>query len=199
MGGPPLGARLGNSFFDRPVLDVARELIGCTVLHGDTGGIVVEAEAYHETEPAAHSYGGPTPRSKVLFESPGTAYVYFSYGMHTMLNAVVEAEGVGAAVLIRALEPTHGVETMQQRRGRDELNELCSGPGKLAQALGIGLALNETSLIDGAIAIHEPMRQFKGSIASSVRVGITKAADLEWRFMANDSEYVSKPRQVTGR
>src|SRR3954453_11393196 len=138
---------LPRSFYDRPVLEVAPELIGCVVTHGDTSGVIVETEAYHETEPACHAYAGRTPRTEVLFGEPGIAYVYRSCGTHALLNAVCEPDGVGAAVLIRALEPLAGVERMRARRGsvgarpaRD--SDLCSGPGKLTQALGIWLDEN---------------------------------------------------------
>ena len=121
---------------------VAQALIGRVVRVGEAAGMIVETEAYHEIEPACHAYAGLTPRTRTLFGPPGRAYVYLSYGMHTMLNAVCEREGVGAAVLIRALEPLEGIELMRERRGRERLEELCSGPGKLTQALGIALADN---------------------------------------------------------
>jgi DNA-3-methyladenine glycosylase len=135
---------LPADFYARPVLEVAPDLIGCTVEHGETSGVIVETEAYHESEPACHAFAGHTPRTKTLFGPPGLAYVYRSYGIHAMLNAVCEPEGVGAAVLIRALAPLTGIEQMRARRGligarpaRDR--DLCSGPGKLTQALGIWL------------------------------------------------------------
>jgi DNA-3-methyladenine glycosylase len=118
-----------RAFFDRPVLEVARDLVGCVVTHGDTAGVIVETEAYHDSEPASHAFVGLTPRTRVLFGSPGRAYVYFSYGMHWMLNAVCEPAGVGAAVLIRALEPVQGIDHMRERRGMDAVRQLCSGPG----------------------------------------------------------------------
>src|SRR3954447_5305574 len=131
-----------RTFFARPVLDVARELIGWTVRHGDTAGVIVETEAYHMDEPACHAFVGVTPRTETLFGPPGVAYVYRSYGIHALLNIVCEPEGVGAAVLIRALEPTEGIELMRLRRRLDRVENLCSGPGKLTQALDIGLDRN---------------------------------------------------------
>jgi DNA-3-methyladenine glycosylase len=177
MPAPSLTA-LRPEFYDRPVLEVARDLVGCTVVHGETAGVIVETEAYHESEPACHAYIGVTPRTRVLFGAPGTAYVYRSYGIHALLNAVCEPEGVGAAVLIRALEPVCGLELMRARRGSDDL---CSGPGKLTQALGVELTENDTSLIDGPIRIDPggPL-----PVTASRRIGITKAAELEWRFCA---------------
>ena len=134
--------RLAQDFYERSVHDVARDLIGCVVRHGETAGRIVETESYHMEEPACHAFAGVTERTRTLYGEPGRAYVYFSYGIHSLLNAVAEGEGVGAAVLIRALEPVDGVELMRQRRGLARTEDLCSGPGKLTQALGIGLSLN---------------------------------------------------------
>jgi DNA-3-methyladenine glycosylase len=175
-----------------PVVEVARALVGCTIRHGDTSGVIVETEAYHESEPACHAYVGRTARTVTLFGMPGTAYVYFSYGIHALLNVVCEREGVGAAVLIRALEPLGGIEVMRLRRGPVRDEDLCSGPGKLTQALGVGLELNGTDLFGGPIRLgprHGPARR----ILSGPRIGITKAADLPWRFCAAGSRHVSKP------
>ena len=133
------------------VVDAAKALVGCTLEHEDAVGVIVETEAYHEVEPAAHSHIGMTPRSRVLFEAPGRLYVYRSYGIHALANVVVEPEGVGAAVLIRALEPIEGLGTMAMRRGRTRPVDLCSGPGKLTQALGIELIHNDTSVRDGPV------------------------------------------------
>jgi DNA-3-methyladenine glycosylase len=154
----------------------------------------VEVESYHQVEPASHAYGGLTARNRSLFGGPGLAYVYRSYGIHACLNAVAEDDGVGAAVLIRALEPVAGVELMCERRGSERLEELCSGPGKLTQALGIGLELDGTSLVSGPIEVlaretgARPPRIVRGE-----RIGITKAADLPWRFCDADSRHVSRP------
>ena len=131
-----------RDFYDRPVLEVARDLIGCVVTHEDCSGVIVETEAYHDTEPASHAFVGLTPRTATLFGPPGIAYVYRSYGIHALLNAVAEPGGVGAGVLIRALEPLSGIDTMRRRRGMSKLEALCSGPGKLTQALGVELIHN---------------------------------------------------------
>jgi DNA-3-methyladenine glycosylase len=181
---------LPAAFYARPVLDVAPELVGCTVVHGSAAGVIVETEAYHQQEPACHAFVGLTARTRVLFEAPGTAYVYRSYGIHALLNAVCEPEGVGAAVLIRALEPLDGVGEMIARRRVAREADLCNGPGKLTQALGIELVDNGTSLIDGAVRIlaGEPREYVTG-----LRVGITKAAELPWRFAARGSRGVSRP------
>src|SRR4051794_6075438 len=145
---------LPPSFYDRPVLEVAQDLVGCVVEHDGCAGVIVETEAYHHSEPACHAYVGLTSRTSVLFGPPGAAYVYRSYGIHALLNAVCEAPEVGAAVLIRALEPLEGIELMRERRGLERLEDLCSGPGKLTQALGIDLELNATSLEGGPILVH---------------------------------------------
>ncbi|MBB4663675.1 DNA-3-methyladenine glycosylase [Conexibacter arvalis] len=185
---------LPRSFYDRPVVEVARDLVGCVVTHGETSGVIVETEAYHDSEPACHAYVGLTPRTRVLFGPPGHAYVYRSYGIHALLNAVCEHEGVGAAVLIRALEPLAGVELMRDRRRLTRPEDLCSGPGKLTQALGVELELNESDLVDGPIAIAPRPPAWEGvELLASTRIGITKAAELPWRFCARGSRSVSKP------
>jgi DNA-3-methyladenine glycosylase len=191
---------LPAEFYARPVVEVASELIGCTVEHQGCAGVIVETEAYHESEPACHAFAGLTPRTEVLFGEPGIAYVYRSYGIHAMLNAVCEDKGVGAAVLIRALAPLDGLEQMRVRRGlvggrpaRDL--DLCSGPGKLTQAFGIWLDENSTSLARGPVRISErsgPWRE--PEIAVGTRVGITHAVDLPWRFAAAGDRNVSRPR-----
>lgn len=168
-------------------------MVGCVIRHGDTAGRIVETEAYHDTEPACHAFAGLTPRTRVLFGPPGIAYVYRSYGIHSLLNAVTEPEGTGAAVLIRALEPIEGIDLMRERRGLERVEDLCSGPGKLTQALGIGLDLNDTPL-DGPISVYprapgEPPRTVAGT-----RIGITRAVELPWRFCDLDSRCVSRPR-----
>jgi DNA-3-methyladenine glycosylase len=187
--------RLERGFYDRPVLEVARDLVGCVVRHGPTAGVIVETEAYHHSEPACHAYVGLTPRTKTLYGPPGVAYVYRSYGIHALLNAVCEPEGEGAAVLVRALEPLDGIAAMRARRGAHlRLEDLCSGPGKLTQALGIGLELNGTSLLDGPVAFEAPVRARPAiEVTVGPRVGITKAAELPWRFCALGSRHVSRP------
>jgi DNA-3-methyladenine glycosylase len=184
---------LRRDFYARSVHDVARDLVGCIVRHGPTAGRIVEVESYHEEEPACHAFAGLTARTRPLFGPPGRTYVYRSYGIHALLNAVAEEDGVGAAVLIRALEPLEGLDLMRARRGLDPERMLCSGPGKLTQALGIGLGLNDTPLTGGGpIEIlppeHEPV------LVEDIRIGITKAIDLPWRFCdVTRAEYVSKP------
>ena len=185
---------LDAAFFGRPVLEVAPDLLGCTVTHGETGGVIVETEAYHDSEPACHAHIGLTARTHVLFGPPGTAYVYRSYGIHALLNAVCEPEGVGAAVLIRALEPLAGLELMRARRGLEGETDLCSGPGKLTQALGIELTENATDLARGPIRFGPPPRHWREvEYVAGPRVGITKAAELPWRFCAVGSRSVSRP------
>jgi DNA-3-methyladenine glycosylase len=201
---------LAADFYDRSVLEVARELIGCTVEHRGRSGVIVETEAYHESEPACHAFAGLTPRTRTLFGAPGCAYVYRSYGVHALLNAVCEPEGVGAAVLIRALEPREGVGEMRVRReasvaradGRRSLRdtELCSGPGKLTQALGIWLSENGGDLSEGPITIAPRAGEWRQApLAIGPRVGITKAVELPWRFCAAGNRHVSSPRPMAGR
>jgi DNA-3-methyladenine glycosylase len=186
--------RLERSFYARSVHDVARDLVGCVVRHGATAGRIVETESYHMDEPACHAYAGLTGRTHTLFGEPGHAYVYFSYGVHSLLNAVAEEEGTGAAVLIRALEPVGGLDLMRARRGVERPEDLCSGPGKLTQALGIGLELGGSSLVSGPIEVlaREPGAR-EPRIVIGERIGITKAADLPWRFCDADSRHVSRP------
>ena len=186
--------KLSQSFYDRSVHEVARELIGCVVRHGETAGRIVETESYHMEEPACHAFAGVTERTRTLYGEPGRAYVYFSYGIHSLLNAVAEPEGVGAAVLIRALEPVDGIDVMRARRGLERAEELCSGPGKLTQALDIGLSLNGSSLVDGPIELvtREPGAR-EPRVVVGERVGITKAVELPWRFCDADSRHVSRP------
>jgi len=178
-------------FYARSVHDVARDLVGCVLRHGETAGRIVETESYHESEPACHAHVGLTARTHTLFREPGVAYVYRSYGVHALLNAVCEPEGVGAAVLIRALEPLEGLDLMRERRALARDEDLCSGPGKLTQALGIGLALNGSLLTAGPILV-EP-RHAAPRLVESTRIGITKAAALPWRFCDADSRHVSRP------
>ena len=184
---------MNRAFYDRGVVDVARDLVGCVLRHGDSAGVIVETEAYHESEPACHAHVGLTARTHILFGPPARAYVYRSYGIHALFNAVCEDEGVGAAVLIRALEPLDGVELMRERRGLTRLEDLCSGPGKLTQALGIELGLNASDLLGGPSAI-EPRLAEPGQLVAGPRIGITKAAELPWRFSAAGSPFVSRPR-----
>ena len=177
-----------------PVVEAARMLVGCTIAHGECSGVIVETEAYHDSEPACHAFVGLTPRTKTLFEAPGIAYVYRSYGIHALLNVVVEPEGVGAAVLIRALEPLTGLDPMRARRGLDRPTDLCSGPGKLTQALGIWLDLNETPLLGGPIRLGPPPPDHpEPAVVVGPRIGITRAVDLPWRFCVAGNRNVSRP------
>ncbi len=215
---------LGSEFYDRPVVEVAEALIGCTVSfatpgRSPIGGVIVETEAYHESEPACHAFVGLTPRTETLFGAPGRAYVYRSYGIHVLLNAVCEPEGVGAAVLIRALEPLVGVEEMRARREANggpmspnrkssdlrsagrylSETDLCSGPGKLTQALGIRLSENGGDLRTGPITICAPADGWERPVVAGERVGITKAVELRWRFCVVGNRHVSSPRPTGWR
>ncbi|CAD7055110.1 DNA-3-methyladenine glycosylase [Pseudorhizobium endolithicum] len=181
-------ADVQHSAFDRPAVEVASDLIGAELLFGGAGGIVVEAEAYMPDDPASHSYRGRTSRNRSMFGPSGHAYVYRSYGIHWCLNVVCQA---GSAVLIRALEPVEGIADMQARRGRQELHLLCSGPGRVCQALGI------TGEHDGLSLLHLPFRltlaqQSPGSILTGKRIGITRAVDMPWRFGLKGSVHLSR-------
>jgi DNA-3-methyladenine glycosylase len=188
---PKLGKPLKSVFFARSVHTVAPDLIGATMLVDGVGGIIVEVEAYHHSEPAAHSFNGPTPRTLVMFGPPGVAYVYRSYGIHWCINFVCEKAGSASAVLIRALQPTHGIPTMRRRRGLHDERSLCSGPGKLCEALGITDAHNGLALDAPPIALYA--RIGKVDVAVGVRIGITKAAELPWRYGLKGSKFVSRP------
>jgi DNA-3-methyladenine glycosylase len=184
-----------REFFARPVVEVARDLVGCVISHDGAAGLIVETEAYHQTEPACHAFVGVTPRTRTLFGPPGRAYVYRSYGVHACLNAVCEDEGTGAAVLIRALEPLAGVDAMRARRGLGRPEDLCSGPGKLTQALAVELRHDGADLAVGPLVLHaRPTDREPPALVAGPRVGITKAADLPWRFCAAGSAHVSRPR-----
>jgi DNA-3-methyladenine glycosylase len=191
---PALGKPVKRAFFARSVHEVAPDLIGATLLVNGVGGLIVEVEAYHHTEPAAHSFRGPTPRNRVMFGPPGFSYVYRSYGIHWCVNFVCEAEGSASAVLIRALQPTHGLPAMRRRRGLRDDRALCSGPGKLCEALGITIAQSELALDQPPYAIHA--RAGKADVVSGIRIGITKAVDLPWRYGLRGSKFVSKPFPV---
>ena len=187
----PLGRRLKRPFFARSVHEVAPDLIGATLLVDGVGGTIVEVEAYHHTDPAAHSFNGPTPRNRVMFGPPGFTYVYRSYGIHWCVNLVCEEEGSASAVLIRALEPTYGVAAMRRRRGLDDIRRLCSGPGKLTEALGITHRHNGLALDAAPFALHARTETI--DVTSGVRIGITKAAELPWRYGLKDSPFLSRP------
>lgn len=186
-------APLPAAFYERPVLEVARDLVGCVVHHGAASGRILETEAYHESEPACHAYVGLTGRTRVLFGPPGQAYVYRSYGIHALLNAVCDADGVGAAVLLRALAPLTDVESMRARRAGVDDARLSDGPGKLTQALGVGLEANDTSLAAGPVWVTGRPDGRQPLLVCGPRIGITKAADLPWRFCASGERGVSRP------
>ncbi len=184
--------RLDAGFFDRSVHTVARELIGCRLFFEGCGGVIVETESYERDDPACHAYVGLTTRTEPLFGPPGRAYVYLSYGIHSLLNAVAEPEGEAAAVLIRALEPTAGLEEMRvRRRGRGDI-DLCSGPGKLTEALGIGLDSNNADLASDPFLFLPREPGWEGEVVTGPRVGISKATERPWRFSLADSRFVSR-------
>jgi DNA-3-methyladenine glycosylase len=184
-------ARLRRKFFDRSVHEVAPELIGATLLFNGVGGVIVEVEAYHHTDPAAHSFNGETARNAIMFGPPGFAYVYRSYGIHWCVNFVCETEGSASAVLIRAVEPIEGLSAMRRRRGGVDDRLLCSGPGKLCEALGItgkhnGLALDRSPFeLRARASVPE--------VVAGPRIGITKAVELPWRYGLKGSRFLSKP------
>lgn len=187
---------LSRDFYNRDTVQVARELLGCLLVHhsteGLTAGIIVETEAYlQHGDPACHTHRGMTPRNKVMFGPPGHAYVYFTYGVHYCFNAVTQPDGVGDAVLIRALQPELGIELMQKRRGRERLKDLCSGPGKLVQAMGINKEHNGSDLLTGPVRIY-PGEQEVSDIITTTRIGIKAGADLPLRFYIKGSHYISK-------
>jgi DNA-3-methyladenine glycosylase len=187
----PKPPRLRRSFFDRSVHDVAPELIGATLLVDGVGGIIVELEAYHHTDPAAHSYNGRTERNAVMFGPAGYAYVYRSYGIHWCLNFVCEEEGSASAVLIRAIAPTEGLAAMRRRRGLKDERALCSGPGKLCEALAVTQEHNGLPLDRAPFELHA--RSKTQDIVTGARIGITKAVENPWRYGLKGSRFLSKP------
>lgn len=188
------GVEIGPEFFERSVHEVARELIGCRLLYGGCGGTIVETESYDRDDPACHAFVGLTPRTATLFGPPGRAYVYLSYGIHSLLNFVCEPEGEAAAVLIRALQPTDGLGSMRRRRGARPDADLCSGPGKLTEALGIGLEEDGADLAREPFALTAPVGEGRPEVLTGPRIGITKAVERPWRFCAAGSSFVSRPR-----
>jgi DNA-3-methyladenine glycosylase len=183
--------QLGRDFYAGSVHDVAPRLVGALLLVDGVGGTIVEVEAYHPEDPASHAFRGRTHRNASMFGPPGHAYVYRSYGIHWCLNLVCEEEGTAAAVLIRALEPTHGLERMRERRRTDSERLLCAGPGRLCEALAV------TGAHDGA-ALDEPPFELRArtqqvEVVATPRIGITRAADLPWRYVLAGSRFVSRP------
>jgi len=187
----PTPTLLPKAFFNRDVHAVAPDLIGASLLFNGVGGLIVEVEAYHHTDPAAHSYGGPTVRNAVMFGPPGYAYVYRSYGVHWCVNFVCEPKGSASAVLLRALQPTTGLPAMRRRRGVADDRLLCSGPGKLCEALGVTGKHGGLPLDRAPFALHARAEDLP--IVVGPRIGITKAADLPWRYGLAGSRYLSKP------
>ena len=185
---------LDAGFFERSVHDVARDLVGCELSFGGVGGVIVETESYERDDPACHAYVGLTPRTAALFGPPGHAYVYLSYGIHSCLNFVCEPEGTAAAVLIRALEPRWRIDDMRERRGRVDPRELCSGPGKLTEALAVGLEMNGARLTEPPFELRSRAPEWmEVEVATGPRIGISRAADYPWRFCAAGSAFLSRP------
>jgi DNA-3-methyladenine glycosylase len=184
------GERLTREFFARPVLEVAPELIGATLLVDGVGGHVVEVEAYDEDDPASHGFRGRTPRNAAMFGPPGHAYIYRSYGVHWCLNLVCEREGRAEAVLVRALEPVQGIDAMRARRGVEDVRALCSGPGKLCQALGVTRTYDGLALDEAPFALLA--RTATPEIVVGPRIGITKAAELLRRYGLARSPFLSR-------
>lgn len=188
-----VAATLDRGFFERPPRDVAAGLIGCTLLHRGVGGVIVETEAYERGDPACHAFGGRTPRTAPLFGPPGHAYVYLCYGIHSMFNLVAEPTGTAAAVLIRALEPTAGIELMRRRRGRDGIHDLCSGPGKICEALAIELSQTGADALREPFRIHAPDGPSDDEVVAGARIGLNRAADYPWRYCLAGSGFLSRP------
>jgi DNA-3-methyladenine glycosylase len=188
--------KLNRNFYNQSTLKVAKELLGKYLIVKMNGeilsGRIVETEAYiGYKDPASHAYRGMTPRNEVMFGDPGYAYVYFTYGMHHCLNLVTEKRGYPAAVLIRAIEPTNGIELMKKRRKRNDLKDLTTGPAKLCQALGIDLKLNGTDLCSEELFVEDRGEQVK-RINSSSRIGIKEEKKRKWRFFIRNNEFVSR-------
>ncbi len=190
----PAGGLLEAAFFERSVHAVASDLIGCSLRFGGVGGVIVETESYERDDPACHAHVGLTPRTEVLFGPPAYAYVYLSYGIHSLLNFVAEPKGSAAAVLIRALEPVWEIEAMRGRRGVSGVRALCSGPGKLTEALGIGLDSNRTPVTRPPFELRTRSGKWKGvEVVTGPRIGINVATERPWRFCAAGSRYLSRP------
>jgi DNA-3-methyladenine glycosylase len=187
--------RLSKGFFRRSVHEVAPDLIGATLLFNGVGGRLVEVEAYHHTDPAAHSYRGQTRRNAVMFGPAGYTYVYRSYGIHWCLNLVCEPKGSASAVLIRALEPTDGLPLMRRRRGLSDVRLLCAGPGRVCEALGITAAHNGLALDEPPFALFARTREVE--VIAGPRIGITKAVEKPWRYGLKGSAFLSKPFHPT--
>lgn len=188
--------RPGADFFNKSVFNLAKDLLGCELVHksnqGVTAGIIVETEVYHQNDEASHSYRGKTNRTKVMFGPPGYTYVYFTYGMHWCFNITAEKSGVGAAVLIRALEPTQGIKLMKKRRIKDSVYELCSGPSKLVQAMGISKSDYGKPVFSGKFRLNPRAKAANLDIRSGPRIGISRAQDKPWRFWIKENPFISR-------
>ena len=185
--------------FDAPSIQVARALIGASLYISGVGGRIVETEAYDQSEPASHTFGGQTLRNAVMFGPSGRAYVYRSYGLHWCLNVVCMRPGHGAGVLIRAIEPTRGIAAMRERRGLEDLRLLCSGPGRLCQALGVTYAMNGLRFDRPPFRLVPRAEDAVVTVASGTRIGISKSRELDWRFVLAGSAFLSKPlREIPG-
>lgn len=182
--------------FDAPSLEVARALIGTSLFVAGVGGRIVETEAYDQSEPASHTFGGKTPRNAVMFGPSGRAYVYRSYGLHWCLNVVCMPAGHGAGVLIRAIEPTRGIAAMRERRGLHELRLLCAGPGRLCQALGVTHAMNGLRFDRPPFRLASRGEDATFQVGIGMRIGISKSRELPWRFVLAGSAYLSKPMRA---
>jgi DNA-3-methyladenine glycosylase len=187
---------LGREFFARSVHEVAPDLIGCTLLVDGVGGRIVEVEAYDSEDPASHGFRGQTARNRSMFGPPGHAYVYRSYGVHWCLNLVCAGEGVPEAVLVRALEPTDGLDVMRERRGLDVERLLCSGPGRLCQALGVTVDHDGAALDRPPFTLHAAPETV--AVTNGPRIGITRAAELPWRYGLAGSRFLSRPLAAAG-
>lgn len=186
---------LPQAFFQKDALELAPSLLGCTLMHetdtGVTSGLIVETEAYSQEDAASHSYRGETERTKAMFGPGGHAYIYFTYGMHYCFNIVSGPKGHGQGVLIRALEPLHGIDIMKQRRSKEELRELCNGPAKLVQAMGISMEHYGAPLFEGNLRIEKGPKRDR-EIISGPRIGISREKEKPWRFWIKDSSFISK-------
>jgi DNA-3-methyladenine glycosylase len=190
---PDLGRPLEEPFFARPPREVARDLIGCGLFHRGVGGTIVETEAYERDDPACHAFIGRTARTAVLFGPPARAYVYLCYGIHRMFNVVTDEDGIAAAVLVRALEPTAGLHEMRARRGAEKAPQaLCSGPGKLCEALAIELGQTHLSVLEPPFAMTARKAAAEPDIVAGPRIGITKGVDLPWRYCLAGSAHLSR-------
>jgi DNA-3-methyladenine glycosylase len=188
--------KIPEDFFIKNVEALARDLLGCELIHesaeGVTAGLIVETEAYHQSDPASHTYNGQTARTKVMFGPPGHIYVYFTYGMHWCFNITAEEEGIGSAVLIRALEPTRGIDLMKKRRGKEHESELCSGPSKLVQAMGINKSDYGKRIDSGEFRLNPRAEAANLDIGNGPRIGIKKAVNKPWRFWLENNSFVSR-------